>query len=109
MLEYLKQLLYKNNREVIPLQQRMDNYEINDYCNPENVHIVSLKSKQLLQYINNVYNYNEKIADLTEYNKKLAKICCKRYCDKLPSNQMVVYGDMHYGLGMEIRCTNNFG
>jgi hypothetical protein len=79
MLQYFKQFFNKNNREVIPLQQRMDSYEINGYCNSENVHIVSLKSKQLLQYINNVYKFNDKIVDLTEYNKKLANICCKLY------------------------------
>ena len=39
---------------------------------------------------------------------RLAKICSKRYCDKLPKDQVIVYKDMHYGVGMEIRSINNF-
>ena len=31
---------------------------------------------------------------------EIARIKCKNYCDKLPSNQVVVYRDMHYGVGM---------
>jgi hypothetical protein len=38
---------------------------------------------------------------------RLAKICSKRYCDKLPKNQVAVCKDMHYGVGMEVKCTNN--
>ena len=39
---------------------------------------------------------------------KWAKYESKRYCDKLPSDQVAVYKDMHYGEGMEVQCTNNF-
>jgi hypothetical protein len=61
-------------KKTLSLQERMNNK--NDIrCNPRNICIVSLKSKRLLKFINNVGIYEDKIHDLNDLNSKLVKVC----------------------------------
>jgi hypothetical protein len=77
----------------------------------DDVPIKTMETGTIPKYVNDKVASVEHDYHLTvkkSTRNEIAKIKCKNYCDKLPSNQLVVYGDMHYGVGMEIRCTNNF-
>jgi hypothetical protein len=77
MIKTILSKFFKN--EKLPLQERMRTYEINGYCDISKTHIVSLKSKQLLKAINDVWRYDDKVEDLQKYNEKLINVCYKLY------------------------------
>jgi hypothetical protein len=61
--------------------------------------------------------FHNQVADLNhgyhltvtkDLRNKIAKACSIRYCSKLQDKKVIRYKDMIYGVGMEIRCINNF-
>ena len=53
-------------------------------------------------------NHNFHLTVTRNKRDKIAKICSSRYCASLSDEQKVKYIDMNYGIGLELRCNNNF-
>ena len=70
------------------LQERMGNY-LNKYnskqLHPYKGHVVTIKSKQILYYINTLSNFDDKIEFLEIYNSILINVCKKIYLQFNPS------------------------
>jgi tRNA(His) 5'-end guanylyltransferase len=74
---------YVNVKNKIDIDKRMKQYidKSNSirYCNYKNPYVVTLKSKNILKYINHITNINEKLQVMSKLNEILQKLCKKMY------------------------------
>lgn len=97
-----KEFFTKQNKK-LSLQERMNNTN-NTRCDPNNICIVSLKSKRLLKFINDVWRYDDKVYDLNELNDKLVKVCKKLYEYFNPNVIYFFNNEIHVCFG---KCNDN--
>jgi tRNA(His) 5'-end guanylyltransferase len=86
--EFLKLLSYDINyenesiNEESSLRIRMKNLESkqnDNSCHPYKPHIVSLKSRKLLNYLNKITSFEKKFEMFENYNKIMENVCSKLY------------------------------
>jgi tRNA(His) 5'-end guanylyltransferase len=72
---------YDNNKYENSLRTRMKHYlsRYNSYCHYYKPHIISLKSKKLLFFVNHLTSFDEKLEILKEHNQMLVGVCSKLY------------------------------
>lgn len=87
-----------NSNKTESLQQRMTDYikkSNSKKCHPYKPHIISLKSHNLLSYINNITTIDEKLYLFKKYNNVLIEVCKELYNTYDPSMIYCFNNEIH--------------